>query len=124
LTGIYFERNAPSVGGVVFADDLNATVYYLPGTTGWGPTFGGRPTALWVLPNPLMLRDSVGIQTNGFGFIISWATNISVVVEACTTLTNPTWSPACTNTLTEGWSHFTDPEWTNYPSRYYRVRSL
>ena len=23
------------------------TVYYLPGTTGWGATFGGRPTALW-----------------------------------------------------------------------------
>ena len=26
------------------------TVYYLPGTTGWGPTFGGRPTALWPPP--------------------------------------------------------------------------
>jgi hypothetical protein len=25
-----------------------ATVYYLPGTTGWGATFGERPTALWI----------------------------------------------------------------------------
>ena len=28
------------------------TVHFLPATTGWAPTFGGRPTALWV---PIML---------------------------------------------------------------------
>jgi hypothetical protein len=49
LTGVYFLGNAPSLGGsYVFTGDNNATVYYLPGTTGWGPTFGGRPTALWI----------------------------------------------------------------------------
>ena len=32
----------------MFDGDTNATVYYLPGTTGWGTTFGGRPTALWI----------------------------------------------------------------------------
>ena len=32
----------------MFYGDNNATVYYLPGTTGWGTTFGGRPTALWI----------------------------------------------------------------------------
>ena len=32
----------------MFYGDNNATVYYLPGTTGWGTTFDGRPTALWV----------------------------------------------------------------------------
>jgi hypothetical protein len=48
LTGVYFEGNAPSLGGSsVFDNDSDATVYYLPGTTGWGTTFGGRPTALW-----------------------------------------------------------------------------
>jgi hypothetical protein len=51
LTGAYFQGNAPGLGGSsVFAGNNNATVYYLPGTTGWGPTFGGRPTALWPLP--------------------------------------------------------------------------
>ena len=98
-------------------------MYYLPGTTGWGPTFGGRPTALWVLPNPLILASSVGVQTNAFGFIISWATNIAVVVEACTNLANPAWSPVGTNTLTGGWSYFSDPDWTNHPTRFYRLRS-
>jgi hypothetical protein len=32
----------------VFNGDNNAIVYYLPGTTGWGTTYGGRPTALWI----------------------------------------------------------------------------
>ena len=109
----------------MFSGDNNATVYYLPGTTGWGTTFGGRPTALWFLPNPLILNNgpSFGVQTNGFGFIISWATNTSVVVEACTNLANPVWSPVSTNTLTDGSSYFSDPQWTNYPDRFYRVTS-
>jgi len=102
----------------------------LPGTTGWGTTFGGRPTARWVLDNPLILDRSVGVQTDAFGFIISWATNISVVVEVCTNLANPTWSAVATNTLTigidpltDGWSYFSDPDWTNHPARFYRLRA-
>jgi hypothetical protein len=126
LTGVYFWGDAPSgVGGNVFSLANKATVYYLPGTTGWGSTFGGRPTALWRLVNPLILSQSssLGVQTNGFSFIISWATNISVVVEACADLANPTWSPVATNTLTGGWSYFSDPNWTNCPARFYRIRS-
>ena len=46
LCGVYFRGNAPSADASVFGGD-NATVYYLPGTTGWGTTFGGLPTALW-----------------------------------------------------------------------------
>jgi hypothetical protein len=53
LTGVYFLGNAPSLGGSsVFLFDILATVYYLPGTTGWGSTFGGLPTALWQSPPP------------------------------------------------------------------------
>ena len=100
------------------------TVYYLPGTTGWGTTFGDRPTAPWVLPSPviLTLAPNFGIQTNAFGFRISWATNASVVVEASTGLVNPVWSTVSTNVLVNGWSDFRDAEWTNYPARFYRVR--
>ena len=36
----------------MFSGDNNATVYYLPGTTGWGPTFGGLPAVLWNPPVP------------------------------------------------------------------------
>jgi hypothetical protein len=123
---VYFQGNAPKVDPYPFNGTDNATVYYLPGTTGWGPTFGGRPTALWLLPYPLILNNgaSFGVNANGFGFIISWATNIDVVVEASTGLANPSWIPLQTNILTGGWSYFSDRQWTNYPGRFYRLRAL
>jgi hypothetical protein len=121
----WFKGNAPSIGSSVFYNDNWATIYYLPGTTGWTFTFGGRPTALWFLPNPVILNSgpSFGVQTSGFGFVISWATNVPVVVEASTRLGDPNWYPLATNTLTSGWSYFNDPNWTNYPARFYRLRS-
>ena len=43
--------NAPSLGGGnVFYGNL-ATVYYLPGATGWGPMFDGHPAVLWNSPS-------------------------------------------------------------------------
>jgi len=109
----------------VFRDDGSVTVYYHPGTTGWGSSFGERPTALWVLPYPVILTTTpyFGIQNNQFGFRISWATNAAVVVEASTTLANQTWSSVSTNTLTDGWSYFSDPKLRNFARRFFRVRS-
>jgi hypothetical protein len=128
LTSVYFTGNAPSPNNdsTVFSDNRYedpATVYYLPGTTGWGAMFDYLPTAPWFLPNPVILNNSAGfgVQPGGFGFTISWATNVSVVVEAATNLANPVWIPVSTNTLTGGTSYFSDPHWTNYPERYYRA---
>jgi hypothetical protein len=124
LARIYFAGNAPMAASIVFEyNTTNATVYYLPGTTGWGSTYGGLPTALWFLPTPVILNNSpgFGVQANRFGFTISWATNSSVVVEACTNLANPIWVPIQTNTLADGSSYFSDSEWTNYPRRFYRL---
>jgi hypothetical protein len=126
LTGVYFQGNSPSPtnDGSVFLQDP-ATVYYLPGTTGWGAMFDGLPTAPWFLPNPVILNEepSFGAGANGFGFTISWATNASIVVEAATNLANPVWIPVSINTLTGGTNYFSDPQWTNHPSRFYRLRS-
>jgi uncharacterized delta-60 repeat protein len=47
MQAVYFQGNAPSLGLTVFNGANQATVYYLPGTTGWGTTFGDRPTAPW-----------------------------------------------------------------------------
>jgi len=68
-------------------------------------------------------EPSMGVRSNGFGFTISWATNVSVVVEACTNLAAPVWVPVWTNSLTNGCCGFCNPEWTNYPGRFYRVSS-
>jgi hypothetical protein len=122
LAGVYFEGNAPAnVNSNVFTYD-KATVYYLPGTTGWGTTFAGLPTAVW---HPRMETNdaSFGVRTNQFGFNIKWGSGMTIVVEASTELANPVWSPVGANTLTSGSSYFSDPEWTNYPVRFYRLRS-
>jgi len=125
LNGIYFKGNAPVASSIAFLEDSNAIVYYVPGTIGWGLMLGGRPTALWVLPNPTILNNnpSFGVQSNGFGFIISWATNISVMVEVSTNLANSSWLPVSTNALSNGVAYFSDPQWTNFPARFYRIRS-
>ncbi len=115
LTGVYFQGSAPSLGGLsVFYNATNATIYYLPGSTGWGATFGGRPTALW-RPEVQTSDVSFGVQTNQFGFNINWASGMVVVVEACTNLANPTWYPMRTNTLTRDSSYFSDAAWSSYP---------
>jgi hypothetical protein len=48
LTGVYFNGNGPMFGADVFANDDNATVYYLPDTTNWNSNVDSRPTV--VLP--------------------------------------------------------------------------
>ena len=114
LESAYFEGNAPGDNGTAFYDDP-VTVYYLPGTTGWGPTFGSAPTELW---NPQATAfTAAGGQ---FGFSITGPTNATIVVETCTNLANPVWLPVSTNTLSGGTSSFSDPQSMNYPNRYYR----
>ncbi|MFH1969159.1 MAG: leucine-rich repeat domain-containing protein [Verrucomicrobiota bacterium] len=78
LAGAYFRGNAPSVGSNVFYNADNATVYYVAGTTGWEPTFGGRPTALWnnALPEPIIKANgAVDIVT------VNYPGALSVTVE-------------------------------------------
>jgi hypothetical protein len=121
LRSVYFLGNAPAVNSFAFLSD-SALVYYLPGTTGWGSSFGGRPTVLWT-PSITPGDRSFGIKSNAFGFAINWAAGMEVVVEAATNLTSDSWVPLQTNTLTTNSAPFTDLQWTNYRGRYYRLRS-
>ncbi len=123
LSNVYFTGKAPSLGGSsVFSGANNVTIYYLPGTTGWGTTFGGRQTLLW---NPQIPSDtSFGVLANRFGFNITGTTNIPIIVEACTNLAGGVWTPMLTNKLgTSGSFYFSDPAWTNGPARFYRIRA-
>lgn len=124
LEDVHFLGNAPSAGLNCFYQ-TQATLYYLPGTTGWGPKYADRPTELWLLPAPVILSNDTGFgrATEGFSFLISWATEATVVVEVSSNLTTPTWIPVSTNILSAGTSRFTDPQWANHPVRLYRVVS-
>jgi len=125
LSSVYFQGNAPSptndasvFSGIVFG----AKAYYLPGTSGWGTAFDGLACVLW---NPQAQTDGAdfGVRTNRFGFNITASTNVPIVVEVCTNPANPGWTPLFTGTVTNGSFYFCDAKWTNYPVRYYRIRS-
>jgi hypothetical protein len=122
LASVYFQGNAPTAATNVLHSDNKATVYYLPGTTNWGATFGGRPAMLWN-PQAQTSDGSFGVSNNQFGFNITGTTNIPIVVDACTDLSSPVWTPLQALALTNGSFYFSDPQWTNFPGRYYRIRS-
>jgi hypothetical protein len=115
----------PATGASPFIPGRPATVYYLPGTTGWSNTFGqttsssGTPTALW---NPgINTTDGHFGATNGmFGFNITngSTTNLPVAILVCTNLLNPVWTPLTNITLTNTY-YFTDSQWSNHPNRFY-----
>jgi hypothetical protein len=120
LSSMYFEGNSPAIASETFNFD-NLTAYYLPGTSGWTEFSSntGFPAVLW-RPR-IELVPTFGVQSNTFGFNVSWADNLSAIVEACTNLANPVWQPLQTNTLNGGSFYFVDPQRTNYPGRFYRV---
>ena len=123
LTAVYFKGNTPSSGEYgVFRSSDNVIVYYLPGTMGWDSMFSGRPAVLW--NSQVLTSDAIfGVHAGQFGFTIAGTSGLVVVVEASADLANPIWSPVGTYTLTGVSSYFSDPQWTNHPAHFYRLRS-
>ena len=127
LAGVYFQGNAPTLGIDYFGEDSFhpdelVTLYYLPGTTGWSSTYAGRPTKLWN-PQAQTTDGSFGVRQNQFGFNVAGTPDIPLVIEASAALPAASWIPLHTCTLTNGLLYFSDPQWTNYSSRFYRIRS-
>lgn len=96
-------------------------MYYLPQTAGWGPDLGGRPTTLW---NPTVQTGApdFGIRANRFGFTVTGTASIPIVIDASTSLGGP-WTSLQSCNLTNGSIYFSDADWTNHPTRLYRIRS-
>jgi hypothetical protein len=131
LRSLYFKGDAPFADYDAFVtfyfdgyEEWDATAYFLPGTDGWNDFFASTytRTELW---KPLIQNGDAGfgVRTNQFGFNITWVSGQIVVVDACTNLVSPNWSPIATNVLPADSSVFSDPQWTNYPARFYRLRS-
>jgi hypothetical protein len=122
LTAIYFEGDAPTAAWWSFYPAPPATVFYMPGTAGWTDYLD----VLLTSPRLPMVRindGSFGVQSNQFGFNIGWSNGATVIVDACTNLSEGLWIPVQTNTFIGSTFFFSDPAWTNFPGRYYRVRS-
>ena len=78
LTNVTFTGNAPTpVPADLFSNASNVTVYYRAGSTGWGDTYAGRPTAVWVDPNA---QDYTYQQTGSTITITKYTGSASSVV--------------------------------------------
>jgi hypothetical protein len=124
LTGVYFYGSAPDADATVFSGDAQATGYYLPGSRGWDDFSAatGLPTTPW-LPQIEAGGTNFGIVSNKFGFNVTWACNQIVGVDVCTNLGGGVWNRLETFTLTNGWTHFSDPLQSNSVLTIYRLSS-
>ena len=137
LTAVYFQGNAPNLGYEIiepqgwvdytaFSADPVVTAYYVPGTTGWAefatetgvpivpwlaePADTEQRTRFWGAKQPVWFHRLVGHQrrVGGGGMHESGQAR---------------WQPVGTKALTSGTFYFSDPGWTNYPGRFYRLRA-
>jgi hypothetical protein len=80
--------------------------------------------AMLLLPPQIQANDSsFGVQSNFFGFNLTGISNQVVVIEASTNLAASSWVALQTNILGTNAFYFSDSQWTNYPGRFYRLRS-
>lgn len=122
LGSIYFEGNAPSLGDLAFQNASLVTIYRLPDATGWGSSFGGRPTMIW---DPMIVTDDSEFgfdEEGGFGFNISAAIDLTAVVQSSDDFTGAIWTDLGTVTLEDGIVFFLDPNATESSIRFYRLR--
>jgi len=77
---------------------------------------------LIAVPTPLVISTTgaaFGFTNGAFGFDVTGPAGSNVVIQASTDL--QTWIPLQTNQLGSGPLHFSDPHWTNYRGRFYRI---
>jgi uncharacterized repeat protein (TIGR03803 family) len=77
LTAVYFEGDTPA-GTAAFHWVWPLTIYYLPGTTGWGTNFDGLPTRIWYPGELQLFLSPTGAVTDGAHWQVDggpWLTN-------------------------------------------------
>ena len=113
LNTLYFQGNAPSLGSDVFSsyDNAtgydNATVYYLPGTTGWTAfsTNSGLPTVELTGPILAITAPPAGLLVSNANYTITGtAIDTVAVTNVFYALNNSGWTPATTANNWTTWS--------------------
>jgi len=115
LTSLEFQGNRPIAGSKLFEATTAVTVYYLPGSTGWGPTLADRPTALWIPIIPMLSSLPVDTPLRLFTHSPAPAT---VRVQRSANLVD--WEDWQTVSRDSGPSELVDSEAGTTPYRFYR----
>jgi len=112
LTAVIFQGNAPSADCTVFDYDYKVTVYYSPGTTGWGATFACVPTALLIFGSLQVIITPTAAITAG----AEWEVDGGTLQNSGATVTN-----LAVGNHTVGFS--TIPGWTTPTNQTVSVKS-
>lgn len=122
LTAVYFLGDAPAVDGEIF-DGCSAAlrVYALPGTTGWELPLAGYAPEPWP---PKITAAGSDSGTGHYGLQADWVGGMKAVIQVCTNLADADWQPMYTDTFANATHYFSDPDWTNNPRRFYRLRHV
>lgn len=118
LRRVYFSGYPPACDGTLFDSAAGVTVYFVRAGIGWGAFLAGRPAVFW---NPEFAGARVSAGGSGFVFRVVGSPDIPVAVEATTNLLGGAWLLLQTNRLSAGSLDISDPDFTNCPSRFYRV---
>ena len=119
LSKVLFKGSAPAKGSGTFRESF-PTVYYLPGTTGWGEAYAGRPTVQLNQPS----TQFYALNGSGNGQL-AWTAVQSFVYEIQSTdnLSVP-FVYRATRIATSAGESWTDPEIVLPSQRFYRVRMV
>ncbi len=121
LESVYFKGAPPlEYEYDLFSNSEQVVVYHLPDVEEWGTNFSQRPTALW---RPSIRSEMLHDHEAGvFEFEINWVSGMEVVVEAKDDLADDDWEELEAIYLEGNTEHFSDPDWRDYPRRFYRLR--
>ena len=117
LTAVHFQGNAPvNSTGTEFAGADQVIVYYLPGSMGWGTSYGGRPTALWI---PLTLGGPPLTTFSPLKLLTRSPAPATLRVQRSANLRD--WEDWRTVSRDQGPGELHDPDASTTPYRFYRL---
>jgi len=127
LTNVCFGGNAPTDGGNIFAGDYLSTIFYVEGTTGWGPTFDGIPTAPCAECVPPVQLGIASVSVSGANLVLNATNGVSggtyyVLMSTNLALPFSQWAPVATNVLSASGNFTitaTNTVYLNVPQRFY-----
>jgi uncharacterized repeat protein (TIGR03803 family) len=98
---------------------VNSNTLYGTAVNG-GSNAAGVIFGLTVLPQ-ILSDGRFGIQTNAFGFDFTGISNQTAIIERSRSLFQPVWSPLQTNWLIGAPLYFSDTNFSQTPSAFYRI---
>jgi hypothetical protein len=117
LQSMYFKGSPPHYGQECFTGAPDVVFYYRAGSSGWGDSYAGRPTALWVPPP----RLHGPLEPDGAGFHFLLQAELGQAVRLQWSRDLATWADWREATGTGTAQQVVDENSVLEPIRFYRA---